>query len=181
MEPKAMTVKDVLKDVLNLLNGIKSPISELETIGMPVGRAINGIKMCVDAMERDEQERARQEAELRAEQERLRAYQADSLAAVQTLSEIDFLKLTELNVRIVSELPARYNVVLGAFSSADNAQNLVSAVKAAGYNASPYQYRNGKTGVVACSSDSFVELGKSFAKLREEKFCPADAWVLVNE
>ncbi|MBP5335508.1 MAG: SPOR domain-containing protein [Bacteroidales bacterium] len=129
----------------------------------------------------ESEERARQEAELRAEQERLRAYQADSLAAVQTLSEIDFLKLTELNVRIVSELPARYNVVLGAFSSADNAQNLVSAVKAAGYNASPYQYRNGKTGVVACSSDSFVELGKSFAKLREEKFCPADAWVLVNE
>ena len=129
----------------------------------------------------ESEERARQEEELRAQQERQRVYLADSLAAVQALSEIDFLKLTDLNVRIVSELPAKYNVVLGAFSSADNAQNLVSAVKAAGYAASPYQYRNGKTGVVACSSDSFVELGKSFAKLREEKFCPADAWVLVNE
>ena len=132
--------------------------------------------------EKEEREaRAREEEELRAAQERQRAYLADSLAAVQTLSDITFINLTDLNVHIVTELPARYNVVLGAFSSADNADRLVSEVKSAGYGASPFKYRNGKTGVVACSSDSDVQLGKSFAKLREEKFCPAEAWVLVNE
>ena len=132
--------------------------------------------------EKEEREAmARQEEEMRAEQERQRIYLADSLAAVEALSEIDFIKLKDLNVHINTPLPALYNVVLGAFSSAENAEKLVATVKAAGYNASPYQYRNGKTGVVACSSDSFVQLGKSFAKLREEKFCPAEAWVLVNE
>ena len=62
MEPK-LTVKDVLKDVLNLLNDVKVPISEIETIGIPVGRAINGIKICIEAFERDDLEKAKQEAE----------------------------------------------------------------------------------------------------------------------
>lgn len=129
----------------------------------------------------DNEAKARQEEELRAQQESQRIYLADSLAAVQALEGIDFINRSGLNAKISSELPARFNVVLGAFSSADNAQRLVSEVKAAGYDAASYQYRNGKTGVVACSSDSFVSLGKSFAKLKEEKFCPAEAWVLVNE
>ena len=133
-------------------------------------------------LEKQEREaRAKQEAEVRAEQERQKAYLADSLLAVQALEGIDFINRSDLNARISSDLPARFNVVLGAFSSADNAQRLVSQVKDAGYDAYAYQYRNGKMGVVACSSDSFVSLGKSFAKLREETFCPDEAWVLVNE
>lgn len=57
METK-MTVKDVLKDVMDTLNGISIPVSQLDSIGMPVARAINGIKACVDAMEKAEAEEA---------------------------------------------------------------------------------------------------------------------------
>ena len=62
METK-MTAKDILKDVLNILSGIKVPMTEIETIGIPVGRAINGIQICVGAMERAEQEEAQKRQE----------------------------------------------------------------------------------------------------------------------
>lgn len=130
-----------------------------------------------------EQEKARA---AQAEQERLqreaeRQYQADSLFAVQTMEGIVMNRLSELNVSVVTELPAKYNVVIGAFSDASNADNLISRLKAAGYEASAMRYRSGKTAVLACSTDSFVELGKSFASLRKETYCPEDVWVIVKE
>lgn len=63
MEPKEMTMKDILKDVLKMLNDIKIPMSEIETIGIPVGRAINGIQICVNAIEKAEQEEAQKAQE----------------------------------------------------------------------------------------------------------------------
>lgn len=53
-----MTTKDVLTDVNEILNKINIPISLVESIGIPVARAINGIKICIDAMDRQEQEEA---------------------------------------------------------------------------------------------------------------------------
>lgn len=53
-----MTVKDVLNDVIKLLNGINIPVSMVETVGIPVARAINGINLCINAF--DEQEKAKQ-------------------------------------------------------------------------------------------------------------------------
>lgn len=57
-----MTVKDVLKDVMDTLNNISIPMSQLDDIGMPIARAINGIKACVDAMEKAEAEEAMKNA-----------------------------------------------------------------------------------------------------------------------
>ena len=62
METKQTTVKDILNDVINILNGIKIPMNELEEIGLPVGRAINGIKLCVEAYEKAEEEEAAKKA-----------------------------------------------------------------------------------------------------------------------
>ena len=53
------TVKEVLRDVNKLLNEINIPISMVESIGIPVARAINGIQLCLNAFE--EQDKARQE------------------------------------------------------------------------------------------------------------------------
>lgn len=42
------TVMDVLVDVCQMLKDIKIPISEVEGIGIPVARAINGIQLCIE-------------------------------------------------------------------------------------------------------------------------------------
>lgn len=55
METKEMTVKDVLTDVNKVLNGINIPISMLESIGMPIARAISGISICINAITEEEQ------------------------------------------------------------------------------------------------------------------------------
>ena len=130
-----------------------------------------------------EQEEARAAIALQERQrlEKERQYQADSLLAVQTMEGIVMNRLSELNVRVVTDLPAKYNVVLGAFSDASNADILISRLKEAGYEASAMRYRSGKTAVLACSTDSFVELGKSFASLQKETYCPKDVWVIVKE
>lgn len=68
METKTMTIKDILEDVLKNLNDMKVPMAELETIGVPVGRAIAGIKVCVEALQKAEEEAAeRALAEVAAE------------------------------------------------------------------------------------------------------------------
>lgn len=54
---KTVTVKEILTDVCKLLGNIDVPASKIEQIGIPIARAINGIEMCLDAMEREEKEK----------------------------------------------------------------------------------------------------------------------------
>ena len=68
---KETTVKEVLIDVSDVLNKINIPISLVESIGIPVARAINGIKICIDAMDRQEQ------AEKEADEPRLELVKAE--------------------------------------------------------------------------------------------------------
>ena len=47
----SITVKDVLTDTLNILYSIRVPASEIEEVGIPVAKAIQRIRMCVNAFE----------------------------------------------------------------------------------------------------------------------------------
>ena len=60
-QQKDMTVREVLVEIDRQLSDIKVPMSEIETIGMVIARAISGIRVCVDAMDRADAERAKQE------------------------------------------------------------------------------------------------------------------------
>ena len=148
------------------------------------GRPTTEDLQAMAAAKEQEEARAARALQERQQREKELQCQADSLFAVQTLEGIMMNRLSDLfdmNVRITTELPAKYSVVLGAFSDASNADNLISRLKAAGYEASPMRYRSGKTAVLACSTDSFVELGKSFASLQKDNYCPKDVWVIVKE
>ena len=145
------------------------------------GRPTSGDLRAMMAAKEQEKAQAERALQERQQREKELQYQADSLFAVQTMEGIVVNRLSDLNVRISTELPARYNVVLGAFSEAANADKLIARLKEAGYEASAMRYRSGKTAVLACSTDSFVELGKSFASLRKEQYCPKDVWVIVKE
>lgn len=114
------------------------------------------------------------------EESRLRD-QADSIAAVSALSDVIFKNLSELKLEGNGGMTAGYGVVLGAFASPENAAKLIKTVSDAGYRAQELRYSSGVVGVVAGATDSFGELGRTYSSIKSEKFCPKDAWVLVNK
>ena len=68
---ESKTIREVLEDVVKMLSGIKVPMSEIDDIGIPVARSINGIKACLEAMtepEIAETEKIEQDSEIVIEQ-----------------------------------------------------------------------------------------------------------------
>ena len=58
-----MTVNEVIKHIIPVLEGIKVPMTEVETIGIPVSNVISDLKQCGAFMDSVEQEAAREKAE----------------------------------------------------------------------------------------------------------------------
>lgn len=80
-----MTVNEVLKRVIPVLEGIRVPMTEIPTIGIPISGAINDLKQCVAFMDRVEQEQAARKA---AEEEaRKAAEQAEAEREEMNLEE----------------------------------------------------------------------------------------------
>ena len=136
---------------------------------------------------RAKQERIEQAAQLH--QQRL-----DSLKQVQkqisdSLAILDSLKAAKeslISTRQLAsggkyDIPYRYYVMIGSFSSQDNATRQAARAQEAGYPATLIPFRNGFTAVGCCPSNNLTEVYASLRKLREEPFCPADAWILNNE
>ena len=61
-----MTVNEVIKHIIPVLEGIKVPMTEVETIGIPVSNVISDLKQCVAFMDSVEEQAAREEAEREA-------------------------------------------------------------------------------------------------------------------
>lgn len=57
-----MTVNEVIKHIIPVLEGIKVPMTEVEAIGIPVAGAISDLKKCVAFMDSVEQEQAAKKA-----------------------------------------------------------------------------------------------------------------------
>lgn len=60
-----MTVNEVIKHIIPVLEGIKVPMTEVEAIGIPVSNVIRDLKQCVafmDSVEQEAREKAEQEA-----------------------------------------------------------------------------------------------------------------------
>lgn len=133
--------------------------------------------------------RERIELEAQAHQRRL-----DSLKAVQkqiadSLATLDSLAKTKDAIRSTKQLATRadyhpeyrYYVMVGAFSSTTNAAKQAAKAEAAGYPATVIPFKNGFNAVGVCPSNSLPEVYASLRRVRTERFCPADAWILNNE
>ena len=129
-----------------------------------------------------------------AQQQRSHQQHLDSLKAVQkqisdSLAALDSLKNSLGAVVTTKPLPEetraalshRYYIIVGAFSSRENAENLRLKIEQKGYTATVISYRNGFSAVGVCPSDNLVEISGMFEKVKKESFCPSDAWILVNE
>ncbi len=56
-----MTVLEALNLAMETLNGISVPVPQLQTIGLPIGRANDLIRASVDALEKNSPEQKQEE------------------------------------------------------------------------------------------------------------------------
>ena len=48
------TVRQVVEDVIDILNSISIPVALFESIGTPIKKSISGLQLCIDAWDKEE-------------------------------------------------------------------------------------------------------------------------------
>ena len=98
--------------------------------------------------------------------ERARKAEADSLAAADS-------------VRLANHR-YRFCVILGSFSSKENAERYVEEIAAKGYKGELLTFRN-STAVGVCPTDDEEQAKKALSELQRQDFCPNGAWILERK
>lgn len=98
--------------------------------------------------------------------EKARKAEADSLAAADS-------------VRLANHR-YRFCVILGSFSSKENAERYVEEIAAKGYKCELLTFRN-STAVGVCPTDDEAQAKKSLSELQRQDFCPNGAWILERK
>ena len=98
--------------------------------------------------------------------ERARKAEADSLAAADS-------------VRLANHR-YRFCVILGSFSSKENAERYVEEIAAKGYKCELLTFRN-STAVGVCPTEDEAQAKKSLSELERQDFCPNGAWILERK
>lgn len=98
--------------------------------------------------------------------ERARKAEADSLAAADS-------------VRLANHR-YRFCVILGSFSSKENAERYIEEIAEKGYKGELLTFKN-STAVGVCPTDDEAQAKKSLDELQRQDFCPKGAWVLERK
>lgn len=113
---------------------------------------------------------------IRQEEEALRIRQ-DSLERARK-AEADSLAVAD-SVRLANHR-YRFCVILGSFSSKENAERYVEEIAAKGYKGELLTFRN-STAVGVCPTDDEEQAKKSLSELQRQDFCPNGAWILERK
>lgn len=113
---------------------------------------------------------------IRQEEEALRIRQ-DSLEKARK-AEADSLAAAD-SVRLANHR-YRFCVILGSFSSKENAERYVEEIAAKGYKCELLTFRN-STAVGVCPTDDEEQAKKSLSELQRQDFCPNGAWILERK
>lgn len=107
---------------------------------------------------------------------------ADSLAVLDSLGQKRFTMYgaSSKGGLLNASAASRYYVILGSFMDKGNAEYLRRKAEAAGYDSLLLPFRNGFTAVAVSPSDSLAGIFRNLKKVKQEKFCPDDVWVLDN-
>ena len=98
--------------------------------------------------------------------EKARKAEADSLAAADS-------------VRLANHR-YRFCVILGSFSSKENAERYIEEIAEKGYKGKLLTFRN-STAVGVCPTDDEAQAKKSLDELQRQDFCPKGAWILERK
>lgn len=108
---------------------------------------------------------------------------ADSLAVLDSLKAMNgkVLNTSAIGVVDAGALESAYYIVVGAFMDKGNADYMADNAEKYGYKAAQIKFRNGFNAVAVCPADNIVEAYAALKSVSQEKFCPKDAWILVNQ
>lgn len=106
---------------------------------------------------------------------------ADSLAALSKLETLNVkvLAVSEIGA-VYGDLGKGYSVVVGSFKSVANAERMAAKVADEGYASSVLRFSNGMAAVVVEPRTKIADAVRAYEKVKSEKFCPDDAWILSN-
>jgi len=111
-------------------------------------------------------------------------HHADSIAAEAFFasSKVSRIRSSALPGLRTDDFPHRYCIVLAGFSQPQNADSFTRTLKEAGYESVVLHYKRGVNTVVGvCPTDDVVALRAAYEKVRQEKFCPKDAWIFIKD
>lgn len=148
--------------------------------GRPTSSDIEAMRVELSA--REAAEAARRDSLERA---RLAALEAARIAAAEdTLQTMKGLLRTPSRFAGLSKdstPSARYSIVIGSYRDRANAVKYSEKLTSEGYPAEAVSFRNGFTAVGVCPTDNPADLLASLRRVRKERFCPKEVWILVNE
>ena len=123
---------------------------------------------------------ARAEAEKAEQRAQEQAAVADTLPVFEKFREMQ----VALNGRarfVDRALDRRYFIITGAYLDPDNAARSCKRYTDAGFPARILPFRNGFNAVAVAPSDRIADTYAAYIELRRNDFCPASAWILINE
>ena len=151
--------------------------------GRPTSGQIEAKRARLELAERMEKAREDSLARERAAREALAmAAVADSIHAVDTLTHIGKLHKASSYVNIPSSrLRSRYAVVVGVFSSEDNAKRLVKRYESYGFEAYVLKYYSSLCAVLVSPCDRIADALLAYRRVRALPNAPKETWILSNE
>ncbi len=78
-------------------------------------------------------------------------------------------------------LEYRYYIIVGAFRESVNARKIFNAASEKGYSPVLLNCRGGMIAVGLAPANKLQDIEESYNALKQESFCPKEAWILVNE
>jgi len=120
---------------------------------------------------------------------RLDSVMSLSKQVLDSLGAVDAIRKTKGSVVAVgnidgtesARLKYRYYIIVGTFSKISNADKVAAQAKEAGYDVTFVKYMSGFTAVALCGGDDIIAVNEDFLKVKEQKFCPDDVWIMANE
>lgn len=146
--------------------------------GRPTSAEIEVKRIAIETAKAEEQ--AREQA--RADSVRLvEKAAADSVAAEARIAELGvrMLPISELGV-VYGGLEPGYSIIIGSFKSLPNAERMAAKVEDAGYAPAVLKFSNGMSAVAVEPRTRIADAVVAYEKVKSEKFCPEDAWILNN-
>ena len=127
-----------------------------------------------------------QEAALNASLDSLKAEKQsiqDSIDALELFVQQGgtVLNPSKLGGLYTTKLQYKYYVIIGAFRTRSNAEALFKKAESAGYIPVLISFRNGLLAVGLSPADECRNALEMIKLIKQEPFCPADVWILVNE